>query len=67
MTKTPRTIINYSVEEETEEKILEMCQLTKRNPGNLIDWVVSEAYIQMKRAAREITTIEEAMLSQDGG
>ncbi len=64
MSETPREIINYSVEAETKARIEELCRLTKRNQGNMIDWLVSEAWDRIQKVTQETKTVEEALTQE---
>jgi hypothetical protein len=39
-----KTVINYMVEQETRERIMEIGRKTKRNPGRVMDRIVEIAY-----------------------
>jgi hypothetical protein len=40
--------MNFNVRPETKERVKEMARLTFRGPGDLIDWLVAEAWQKMK-------------------
>lgn len=52
--------MNLNVLEVTKERVAELSTLTYRNPGDVIDWIVAEAYQRVQEAARAQTTIEQA-------
>jgi hypothetical protein len=59
--------VGYSIEVETKAMIEEIGRQTKRNQGNVIDWLVSEAWSKMQKADQETRIVEEALASQEGG
>lgn len=57
---TERIKITLSVDEETNQKIKRLGELTHRNDSHVIDWLVAEAWERMQQVHVATTTIAEA-------
>jgi CelD/BcsL family acetyltransferase involved in cellulose biosynthesis len=50
--------VNYRVDPVTKARIEELARQTYRGLGDVVDWVVAEAWERMEQAQRSLVTIE---------